>query len=168
MNPANPEFKISRIFDAPRPLVWKAWTQPEMLAKWFGPKGCTSTAVKQDLRPGGVLHTRMEQNGTTIWGKLTYQEITPPSRLVWLHSFSDEGGVNLTRHPMSPNWPLELLTTVILEEQGNKTKLTLTWVPVNASDSERNTFAEALPNMNQGWGGSFDQLDVFLHQAAVA
>jgi uncharacterized protein YndB with AHSA1/START domain len=103
-----------------------------------------------------------------IWGKFTYQEVTPPSRLVWLHSFSDEGGVNLTRHPMNPNWPLELLTTITFEEQSDKTKLTLTWAPVNAKRIEIKAFAEAMPGMNQGWGGSFEQLDILLHQAPAA
>ena len=85
-----------------------------------------------------------------------------PSDSVWVHSFSDEAG-GLTRHPMSPTWPLELLTTVTFEEAaGEKTKLTLRWLPINATEEERRTFEAAHDGMRQGWGGSFDQLAAYL------
>ena len=158
-----PEFIITRTFNAPRDLVWKAWTDPKMLIKWLGPKGSGVSLIKQEFQSGGVLHTKMQsEGGPVIYGKYTYQEITPPSRLTWLQSFSDAEGVNLTRHPFASTWPLELLTTVIFEEHGNKTKVTLNWVPLNANDIELKTFEDALPGMNQGWGGSFEQLDTFL------
>lgn len=161
-------FTITRTFDAPRSLVWKAWTAPSMLTKWFGPKGSKCEILKQDLRVGGVVHSRLAMGEAIMWGKFTYQEITPETRLSWLHSFSDEGGVNLTRHPLNPNWPLELLTTVVFAEEAGKTKLTLTWTPRNAGDIECKAFEEAMPGMNQGWGGSFENLDEYLRVAKAA
>lgn len=159
-----PEFRITRTFNAPRDVVWKAWTTPELFAKWFGPKGFSSTVKTMDFRPGGILHTCLKSpDGMEMWGKFVYREITPPSRLVWEHSFSDAAG-NITRHPGHATWPLTLITTVMLEDAGEKTNLTLTWVPFNATDLETRTFAEGIPGMNQGWGGTFDQLTSFLAQ----
>lgn len=158
----HPEFLITRIFDAPRDLVWKAWTDPAMLAKWFGPKGCASRVAKMDLRPGGMLHTCLTMpDGNEMWGKFVYREVDPPSRLVWLHSFSDAQG-GITRHPMHSGWPLTMLTTVTFEALNGKTRIVLTWSLVDATEEERKTFVENMAGMNLGWGGSFTQLDAFL------
>lgn len=158
----HPEFVITRVFDAPRELVWKAWTDPEMAAQWFGPKGCTTRIAKHELRPGGVWHSHMTMpDGTDMWGKFVYREVVPPSRLVWLHSFSD-ASENLTRHPLSPEWPLTMVTTVILEDVDGKTRITLTMTPHEATASERKIFVAGMAGMNMGWGGSFDQLAALL------
>ncbi len=161
---ANDTFIIERVFNAPQALVWTAWTDPALLTKWFGPKGCTAELIKFELRPGGIWHSRIQMpGGPAMWGKCVFREVTPPSCLVWVHAFSDEQG-NLTHHPLQPNWPLELLTTVIFEAQGDKTKITLTWVPLNSSNIELKTFRDAIGGMKQGWGGTFDQLENFLSQ----
>ena len=68
------------------------------------------------------------------------------------------------RHPMSPTWPPQMLTTVQFEEVGKKTKIILTWKPVDASDVEMNTFIAAKPGMSQGWGGTFENLEAFLEE----
>jgi uncharacterized protein YndB with AHSA1/START domain len=151
-------FEITREFDAPRVLVWKAWTEPARLAEWMGPKGASKGRVlRHELRPGGVLHSCYIMNGHEMWGKHVYREVEPVSRLVWVQSFSDEQG-RLTRHPMAPAWPLEMLTTVLLEDLGGKTRLTLQWELINATDEERRTFRDAKPSMQGGWTGSFDAL----------
>ncbi len=159
---AGREFVIERVFDAPRELVFKAWTDPGHLARWFGPKGAAVKHAKADLRPGGVLHTRMAtSDGGEMWGKMAYREINPPSRLVYLNSFSDEAG-GLTRHPMSPTWPLEMLTTVTFTPEGAGTRITLQWAPFRATAQERAAFDAAFDSMTGGWTGSFDQLDEYL------
>ena len=156
-------FVITRVFKAPRQKVWDAWTKPEQLARWFGPKGTTTTVKTHALRPGGVLHSCLTSpNGGTMWGKFVYREVAEPSRLVWVHSFSDEHG-NVTRAPFfDGKWPLELLTVVTFEDDPAGTSLTLTWTPLNATEIERQTFAGNMASMNQGWGGSFEVLDSFL------
>lgn len=157
-----PEFLITRLFDAPRGLVWQAWTDPAMVAQWFGPKGCTTRIASLDLRPGGVWHSCMTMpGGQEMWGKFVFREVAPPERLVWLHSFSDAQG-NITRHPLSADWPLIMLTSLTLEEVGSKTKLTLTMMPHEATAAECRTFAEGMAGMNIGWSGSFEQLDLLL------
>jgi len=152
-------FVISRIFDAPRNLVWKAWTEPERIAAWLGPKGAPpARVIRFELRTGGVFLSAMKTpDGSELCAKLVYREVNPISRLVWVHSFADVNG-DLARHPMSPTWPLELLTTVTFADLGGRTEVTLEWVPLNASEAELKTFRDGKPGMQGGWTGSFDQL----------
>jgi len=156
------EFVMTRVFDAPRDLVFKMWTEPEHVGQWFGPKGCTIRAVAFDLRPGGIVLCCMKtSDGHEMWGRWVFREIVPPKRLVWVNSFSDENG-GLTRHPMSPTWPLEMLTTVDFTEQDGKTKITLQWVPINPTEDELKTFNAGHESMKMGWTGTFDRLEAYL------
>lgn len=159
---ANNEFTISRTFDAPRDLVWKAFTDPERMKQWWGPKGVKVISSKMDLRPGGIYHYGMQTpDGHEIWGKFVYREIVPQERLVLVNSFSDKDG-NLTRHPMSPNWPLEMFSVFTFAEHQGKATVTIRWWPLNASEQERKTFAEARASMQQGWTGTLEQLAGYL------
>ena len=161
----SPDFVISRIFDAPRDLVWKCFTEPEHITKWWGPKGVTIGTAKIDLRPGGMCHYSMvTPDGTVMWGKSVYREIAAPERLVFINSFSDEAG-GTTRHPMAPTWPLEMFSVLTFEDVGGKTKVTIRWSPHNATDEERKTFDTGHDSMRQGWTGSLDQLEAYLTQA---
>jgi uncharacterized protein YndB with AHSA1/START domain len=162
---AENEFVITRRFDAPRDLVFAAFTEPERMKQWWGPKGFTVIASKMDLRPGGTYHYGMRApDGTAMWGKLVYREIVRPERLVLVNSFSDEAG-GLTRHPMSPTWPLEMLSTFLFVEADGGTALTIKWSPLNARPEERATFAGAHDGMRQGWTGTLDQLAEYLAKA---
>ncbi len=157
------EFVITRVFDAPRDRVWSAWTEPDRLKQWWGPKGFVVHTCKVDLRPGGVFHYGMRApDGSDVWGRFVYREIVAPKRLVFVVSFSDpKGGV--TRHPWSENWPLQTMSTVEFEEQGaGKTRVTVRWIPHEASDMERKTFAEGRESMQQGWTGTLDQFAGYL------
>jgi uncharacterized protein YndB with AHSA1/START domain len=157
------DFVIARVFDAPRDLVWKCFSEPERLKEWFGPKGSVIVTSTMDFRVGGIYHAAMRgPDGRVMWAKFVYREIVPPERLVWAHSFSDEAG-GLTRHPLSPTWPLELLTTVILEDAPDgKTNLTIRWSPLNATAEEIKTFDAARDGMTQGWSGTIERLAAYL------
>ena len=157
-------FEIARIVDATRDKVWKAWTEPARLKQWWGPRGFKVHTCKVDLRPGGTfLYGMKAPDGSDVWGKFVYREIDAPKKLVFVVSFSDpQGGV--TRHPGSENWPAYILSTVTFEEQGGKTKVTVQWTPQDASEIERETFDQGRPSMQQGWGGTFDQLTAYLEQ----
>lgn len=162
----SPDFVISRVFDAPRDLVWKVFTDPEGMKHWWGPKGFTVIASKMDLRPGGTYHYGMKApNGSAVWGKFVFREITPPERMVFINSFSDEAG-GTTRHPMHMAWPLEMLSSFTFEEQpGGKTKLTVRAQAYNATEEERKTFDTSHDSMRMGWGGTMDQLADYLAKA---
>lgn len=156
------DFVITREFDAPRDLVFKAWTEPERLAQWWGPKGFTMISTKIDLRPGGFFHYGMKSpDGQEMWGKFVYREIVPPERMVFVISFSDEGG-GVTRHPFSATWPLEVINTLTFSEHDGKTTLTLRGGPINATEDERATFKAGHASMQQGFKGTFDQLAEYL------
>ena len=153
---------FSRTFDAPRDLVWKAWTERDRLMEWFGPKGFTMSVAKLDFRPGGTFHYSLRAaNGHEMWGKFVYREIVAPQRIVLVNSFSNAAG-ELTRHPMAATWPLEMLSTTTLAQHEGKTILTIRWEPLNANAEERKTFAGAHEGMKQGWNGTFDQLAAYL------
>jgi uncharacterized protein YndB with AHSA1/START domain len=160
-----PEFRIARNFDAPRQRVWDAWTKPDQLARWFGPKGVTTSVKSFDLRPGGILHARMDSpDGNGMWAKFIYREITAPTRLVWEHGFADEAG-EFAASPFGGPWPLRLLTTVLFANDGPGTSVTLTWSPLDATPEEEAAFAAMMSSMEGGWTGSLDQLDAVLREA---
>ena len=156
------KFEITRVFEASREQVWDAWTKPDQLARWLAPKGVTSEVKHFELRPGGHLHSKLTgEDGAVSWGKNTYREIDSPSRLVWEQGFSNEGG-EIVPAPYPMPWPALMLTTVVFEDAGAHTRVTLTWEPIDPSKEERESFAQVLPSMTGGWTGTFDQLDTFL------
>jgi len=161
---AGKELVITRVLNAPRELVYKAWTEAERLAQWWGPKGFTFKVAQLDFREGGSFLYSMNNNGFEMWGKFVYHEIVPPERIVFVNSFSDKDG-NLTRAPFSATWPLEVRNTLTLTEKDGKTALVLRGGPINATTEEQATFEAGRASMEQGFGGTFEQLDEYLKTA---
>lgn len=146
------EIVIKRTFDAPRELVWRAWTDPEHLMRWWGPKGFTSPFCKVDLRVGGTyLFCMRSPEGKDFWSTGIYREVTPPERLVWSDSFADEHGnrVPASYYEMGDDWPAEFPVTVTLEADEGKTRLTLRQGGVPAG--QMTELCEA------GWNESLDK-----------
>jgi uncharacterized protein YndB with AHSA1/START domain len=161
-NIASEELVITRQFNAPRDVVFRAFTSADQLAQWWGPKGWEMQTCKLDLRPGGRFHYGMRMaDGQTMWGRFVFREIDPPRRLVWVNSFSDENG-GLTKPPFPMPWPPEIVNHVTFEEHGGKTTVTLRSSPIHATEAERETFSNGHSSMQQGFGGTFDQLDAHL------
>ena len=151
---------ITRIFAAPRELVWKAWTEPERLMRWWGPKNFTAPFCRIDLRVGGAYLSCMRSaEGQEYWSTGVYREIVAPSRLVCTDSFADEKGnvVPASHYGMSGDWPEELLITVTFEEQAGKTRLTLRHEGIPAGEMSEQCAA--------GWNESFDKLAESLAKA---
>jgi uncharacterized protein YndB with AHSA1/START domain len=160
-------FVISREFVAPRALVFKVWTERDHLVRWWGPKGMQVVTCKNDLRPGGMMHYCLRTpDGHDMWGRWVYRDVIPPDRLVFVGSFSDEQG-GLTRHPMAPAWPLELLSTIKFTENAGRTTVTVTWVPLNPTEAERKAFDGGHTSMQGGWGGTLDQLGEYLAKVSL-
>lgn len=152
------ELIITRMFDAPRDLVWKSWTEPERIKIWWGPKAFTAPILKIDLRVGGETFSCMRSpEGKDYCGKGTYREIVPLKRLVMTDSFADENGdiVSASYYGMSPDFPRELLITVTFEDSDGKTKMTLNHSGIGISGAD-------FGNMKQGWEESFDKLAEYL------
>jgi uncharacterized protein YndB with AHSA1/START domain len=158
------ELVIERVFEAPRELVWKAWTDPEAMMQWWGPKGFTTPACEMDFRVGGKVLSAMQSpefnDGQPIWGTGVYREIVTLERLVMTDSFADEHGnvVPASHYGMEGDFPLEMLITVTFEEvEGGKTKMTLRHSGLPAGEHR--------DGANQGWNSSFDKLAEYLASA---
>ena len=136
---------FTRIFDAPRELVFKAWTDPKHLAQWWGPKGFTNPVCEVDARPGGAIWIVMRApDGAEYPMKGVFREVAPPERLVFSATAVDHDG---TRH-------LEELTTVTFAEHHGRTTLTLRAHAVGFSPQA----PFMLQGMEQGWSQSLDRL----------
>lgn len=168
MNPNHtpPELVLERVFDAPLQVVWKALTEAEALAHWWGPRGAQIRIARLELRPAGVFHyAQQTPGGPELWGKFVYREIVPQTRLVFITSFSD-AAAGITRNPWSESWPLEILNTWTLEETEGKTTLTMHATPINATREELETFRGARESVGRGFKGTFESLETYLAQTA--
>lgn len=147
------ELVITRMFDAPRELVWKTWTDPNHVMRWWGPKNFTSPFCTIDLRVGGkYLFCMRSPEGQEFWSAGVYKEIVPPERLVWTDNFADKEGnvVPASAVGMPGDWPDELLVTLTFEDLGGKTKMTLVHEGLPAGEMTDMTSA--------GWNESLDKL----------
>ncbi len=151
--PSERELVITRVFDASREQVWKAWTEPERVMRWWGPKGFTSPVNKIDLHVGGVYFNCMRSpEGQEFWSTGVYREIVAPARLIYTDSFADEKGnvVPASHYGMEGDWQLELLVTVTFEEVGGRTKMILRHAGIPAGKMRE--------LCETGWNESFDKL----------
>jgi uncharacterized protein YndB with AHSA1/START domain len=149
------ELNITRIIDAPRERVWNAWTDPEQLKTWWGPKGFTAPFIRMDIRVGGSYLTCMRSpDGKDYWSTGVFREIVPESRLVMTDSFADEKGnvVPGSYYGMASDFPREMLVTVTFEDADGRTKLTLKY------SGAKNITESDLASMTQGWNESLDKL----------
>lgn len=147
------ELVITRVFDAPRERVWQAWTKPEQLMRWWGPKHFTAPTAQLDFRKGGkYLCCMRSPEGQEFWSTGTYQEIIPNERIVTTDSFADAEGnvVPASYYGMDDDFPLELKVTITFEDQDGKTKMTLIHQGIPAGEMKEQTTA--------GWNESFDKL----------
>ncbi len=161
------DFVISRIFDAPRDLVWKCFTDPERMKQWWGPKGVKIVKSDMDLRPGGTYHYGMQTpDGKVMWGKFIYREIVPPQKIVFINSFSDEAG-GVTRHPMASVMAAgDAVGFHFRGTTGRQDQVHVRWSPHNATAEEQKTFDAGHDSMTQGWSGTLDQLEAYLTKTA--
>ncbi len=156
-------YHISRVFHAPRALVFLAHTDVAHLAHWMSPGGFQVIHADLDLRAGGSYHYGIRgPDGSEMWGLQRFLEIVTPEKLMYIQSFSDKDR-GLTRHPMAATWPLEMLTTVTFDDLGDgTTRVNIAWHPHNADDVAIATFDGARANMAGGFAGMFANLDAHL------
>ena len=123
------EIQITRLYDAPLQMVWDAWTDPEQVAQWWGPRGFTLTTHSKDLRPGGTwVYTMHGPDGTDWPNNTVYHEVVPLAKLVYDH------GANDTQAPL-------FRVTVLFSEVNGKTKMDMRM----ALATRRLTLEEAAP-----------------------
>jgi uncharacterized protein YndB with AHSA1/START domain len=135
---------IERIFDAPRELVFKCWTDPEHLARWIGPKGFRATILECEPHAGGHYHMQMRgPDGQEHWQRGVFREIVAPERIVRTFCWTDADG--------NPTLP-ETLLTVTFADVGRRTKIMLhqaTFESVTARDAHQNGWNSALDKLNE-------------------
>jgi uncharacterized protein YndB with AHSA1/START domain len=142
---AQRELVIDRVFNAPRELVFRMWTDPQHLAKWWGPRDYPASHIEVDARPGGryrhCLHSTA--GDMSLWLRGEFREVVPPERLVFTFAWEEEGERGL-----------ENVVTITFADEGGKTRMLFRQTPFQ-SDVE-------LDGHGSGWGGSFDRLDEHL------
>ena len=143
------EITITRVFDAPRELVWKAWTEPERLAAWWGPHGWTNplSQITMDVRPGGRFRvvSISDENGTEMPSQGVYQEVVEPERLI-------------LEEPAEQSWHEGAVTVVTLTELGDGRTEVVLHATINTTEEMR---AQA----EHGMEGSLDRLAEHLTNA---
>lgn len=144
------ELVITRLLDAPRELVFKVWTDPKHVARWWGPRDYPAKSVQMDVRPGGMWRHCLQSTdgGTDLWLGGVFREIVAPERLVFTFAWEEEGERGL-----------ETVVTVTFADQNGKTLMTFRQAPFQ-SDNEHD-------GHRYGWGSSFDRLGEQLHEALL-
>ncbi len=140
------EIVIEHVFDAPRELVWKAWTDPEHVAKWWGPHGMTTRVEELDLRPGGTWrYVMLAPDGSEYPQKGVFSEIVPPEIIVTSAEFE-----------VGEDAPHKVVLTYRFDDLGDKTKLTMRsgmYLPMSKQEQT---------GVIEGWNSNFDCLDDYL------
>jgi uncharacterized protein YndB with AHSA1/START domain len=151
------ELTITRVFNAPRPLVFNAYTMPEYLKRWWGPSQWPVVACTVDLRPGGEWRYCMKsvETGDESWGIAIYSEVTVPERLVYKDAFANPDGTINEGLPVS-------VTTLTFEDLGNQTRMVSHTVYPTAADLE--TVIQM--GMVEGITECFGQLEALLGERA--
>jgi uncharacterized protein YndB with AHSA1/START domain len=141
------EFTITRILDAPRELVWKAWTDPEHLSRWWGPRGLSTpvSTIELDPRPGGVFRFTMvsDSDGTEYPSDMTFREVVEPERIVF--AWEEQRGIGAGE------------VTVTFTDLGDKTEMTTHYAGWNTEQMHGAS--------NAGWKSQFERLEELLAQA---
>ena len=160
-------FQLTRSFEAPMERVWPAWSEADQLQHWWGPKGCTIDIPRFEFRPGGFFHYAMKFDGAPApwWGRFNYREIVAGERIVWLNSFSN-AGCGIARAPFSERCPLEIENVVTFSAHAGRTTVTLRATPFGELPDEGRYFDELRPSLEQGYGGTFEQLEAHLARRA--
>lgn len=156
-------FSLTRKFNAPKKLVYQAFSSADALAKWWGPAGTSITVLKLDFKPNGIFHYKMDGMGKTMYGIFRYLQMKEPDMIEWVNSFSNQDA-EICPAPFDIKFPNEILNHLTLEEENGVTTLHLTGHPVNATDEEIKSYISLFESMEKGFGGTFNQLEDYLDQ----
>ena len=161
---SNQPFVLERTLKAPCALVWAAFSQAEHLGKWMSPKGMTPGRNTMDFRNGGIYHYEIvAPNGMSHYGRWLFRNVIDHELIACHVSFSDEGA-GIVRHPMAPDWPLEMLSQTHFTDAEEGTLIRLELAAVGSDPAQLKTFDDGKASMTQGWGGTFGVLEEYLAQ----
>ncbi len=151
-----PTYVLERDFDSPRNLVWKAWTDADLVSHWYGP-GVETIIHELEVKPGGQWLLEMRMGGGSHYQRLDYVAVDPEASFAAIQFMTDENW-NPIPNPMMPNWPRQIRLELHLEDAGEKTHMRMTWTPHDATEDELTCFSQAVGNMDKGWQAGMDLL----------
>lgn len=160
MHVGKAQFFITRTFDVGIERMYDLWTDPEHVARWLPPTGATMRYLRAEPRVGGSsMYAMAFGAGAPMHGLIRYVALDRPCRIVYTQQFCDEQE-RVVRPPFFPDWPLTMLTTVELSEEGpDRTRVTVRWEPAEATAADVAEFVRQRGSMTMGWTGSFDKLE---------
>jgi uncharacterized protein YndB with AHSA1/START domain len=156
-----PVFTITRTLAASKQSVFDAFSNADALAQWWGPVEAPIDVVSLDFRPGGIFHYRMK-GPQVSYGIFRYIAIHEPDSIEWVNSFANEKAEIIKAPFAGIDFPKEMLVTIHLSETDGITTLLLTSKPLHATENETSTFVAMTSSMEQGFGGTFRQLENYL------
>lgn len=156
-------FSFTYEFNAPKALVFNAFSTAEALNEWWGPAETVNSTIKLDFKPGGIFHFKMDYQGHASYGRFLFGQINPYDLLEFSNAFADENA-NVIKAPFEVNLPLEIFYRLTFTENNGKTTLFMTGEPLNDSDDEIAGFNSIADSMQEGFGATFDKLVVYLER----
>ncbi|MEQ9374306.1 MAG: SRPBCC domain-containing protein [Imperialibacter sp.] len=155
------KLRLSYEFNAPKELVFNAFSTAQALNEWWGPVETKNSAISLDFRPGGVFHFKMDFNGNVNYARFLFKTIEPYDLLEFSNAFADEQA-NPIPAPFDVTLPVEIFYSLRFTETNGKTTIHLTGEPINASQAEIEGFVSINESMHEGFGGTFGALTAFL------
>lgn len=158
---AAPELVLTHEFNAPKQLVFEAFSNAAALTQWWGPAGYKNAVVSFEFKKGGLFHYKMENNGQINYGRCIFGNIQPFDLLEYTISFADEKA-NPIKAPFDIQLPIEIFYTLLFTEKNGKTTISLTGKAVNPTREQMEGFNAINSNMQEGTKAMFDILTIYL------
>jgi uncharacterized protein YndB with AHSA1/START domain len=156
------ELRITKVLNAPRQLVFDAFTKAEHLAQWWGPSGSEIKVESLELSAGGHFHYFLDTPNGKMYGRFDYFEVSPIDSLGFYSGFADESG-QITKAPFPIAFPLQVANIYQFIDGGETTTLHMRGIPsMNSTKEEFDTFISMRDNMNAGFEGSFQNLIAYI------
>jgi uncharacterized glyoxalase superfamily protein PhnB/uncharacterized protein YndB with AHSA1/START domain len=155
------ELRLTHELNAPKEMVFNAFSSAEALNEWWGPVESKNSVVSFDFHEGGIFHYKMEGRDKTSYGRFVFGKIQPPDLLEFTTSFTDEHA-NIVKAPFDLQLPQEIFNRLTFDEQDGKTILSLFARPVHATAEEQDVFNSINADMQRGYASTFGQLELYL------
>ena len=155
-----PEWATERLLNASSETVWKAWTDPTLFSRWYGP-GVETIVHEMDVRAGGQCRIELKSPNGSINQRFEYLSVEQPEKLSWAFATADENW-ELTRSPLIEHWPGVLISTMSIELLSGKPMMRFTWSPYRASDEEIVCFKAHRVDIDAAWNAAFSALEATL------
>lgn len=160
-SPSKEVFHFQYEFNAPKKLVFNAFSNEAALNEWWGPVETNNSVIALDFRPGGIFHFKMEAGSHVSYGRFLFKTIQPHDLLEFTNAFADEKA-NMVKAPFDISIPQEIFYSLRFTEHAGRTTISMTGTPVNAGVEEIKGFLSINSSMEKGFGATFNELSKYL------